>query len=553
MEIPGYRIKRQIGSGGMASVYLAVHEALDREVALKVMTPSLASDETYCRRFLKEGRISAKLNHRHVLTVFDIGQHEDHYYMASEYVPGGTLRDRITAGISDAETVRVLDELAQGLAYAHAHGIIHRDVKPGNVLFRNDDSCVLGDFGIAKAVNSNTFATKLGTSLGTPYYMSPEQARGEGVDARTDLYSLGVVLHECLTGKPPFDAEDPFTVALMQINEPVPRLPEPHSRYQPVLDKLLAKDPARRYKDAEAFRQALRKLRSGESATGFTPPVWWPKAAVGVTAAALLALAIWALSGSDAPPNEPETDNPPVAVDVDEPGTSGAAGAVANVLATARSLVAAGRLLPPEDPNAFDTLQDALGQAPESQAVQIALREVANTVESQAEGLWRRGEVQQARSVVCRGRAAFPEREGLGYLAEQFGADCGSQGAAGARATPGTTADAGDEGPATSGSADRQRVAELIADADRYMAEDVLAFPAGENAMDKYLAVVAIDPGNDHALTRLRDIADIWADTAEYELERGRSDSALNTVRLGLRAQADHPRLLALRDRLVTE
>ena len=260
MEIPGYTLEKEIGCGGMATVYLAVQENLHRQVALKVMTPGLAVDETYCRRFLKEGRIAAQLNHTNLLTVYDIGVHDNHYYMASEYLPGGTVRGRLKVGLGAEEVVHIITDIAQGLQYAHSKGFVHRDVKPGNMLFRANGDCVLGDFGIAKAVDSNTGATKLGTSIGTPHYMSPEQAKGEKVDHRADLYSLGVVFWEMLTGKPPFDADDPFSVALMQINDPVPPLPAELQTFQPVIEKLMTKTRDERYATADDFLDDLEAV-----------------------------------------------------------------------------------------------------------------------------------------------------------------------------------------------------------------------------------------------------------------------------------------------------
>jgi len=226
-------------------------------VALNVMTRGLAVDETYSQRFLKEGRIAAQLTHLNLLTVYDIGVHDNHYYMASEYLPGGTARDKMNEGMTEADIVQIITDIAQGLQFAHSKGFVHRDVKPGNLLFRGNGDCVLGDFGIAKAVDSNTGATKLGTSIGTPHYMSPEQAKGEKVDHRTDLYSLGVVFYEMLAGKPPFDADDPFSVALMQINEPCPDVPDEFSYFQPLIEKLMAKNRDERYPQADDFLDDL--------------------------------------------------------------------------------------------------------------------------------------------------------------------------------------------------------------------------------------------------------------------------------------------------------
>ncbi|GJM10373.1 MAG: hypothetical protein DHS20C11_26490 [Lysobacteraceae bacterium] len=250
MQVPGYSIKKEIGRGGMATVYLAVQESLDREVALKVMSVSLVSDETFCKRFVKEGRIAARLTHPNLLTVYDIGQYEDTYYMASEYLSAGSVRQRMAQGLTPTQTLKIIKDIASGLQFAHENGFVHRDVKPGNLLFRRDGTCVLADFGIAKGLHSNTIATKIGTSIGTPHYMSPEQARGDKVDGRTDIYSLGICWFEMLTGRVPFDGDNPFSVAMAQINDPVPELPADLARFQPVINRMLEKNRQLRFADA---------------------------------------------------------------------------------------------------------------------------------------------------------------------------------------------------------------------------------------------------------------------------------------------------------------
>ena len=260
VDIPGYRILRSLGEGGMASVYLAMQESLDREVALKVMAPSLAENLEFTERFLKEGRLAAKLSHPNLVTVYDIAQHNGVYYLAQEFIPGGTLRERMGAALPIPETLDVMRDVALGLAYAHEKGVVHRDVKPANVLFRANGTAVLADFGIAKAMNSNTMATQAGNSIGTPHYMSPEQARAEKVDGRSDLYSLGAMMYELLTGAPPYDSSDPYTIALMHVTHPIPKLPASMAWLQPLLDRLMAKLPDQRFATGDEFVAACEKL-----------------------------------------------------------------------------------------------------------------------------------------------------------------------------------------------------------------------------------------------------------------------------------------------------
>jgi len=248
--IPGYKVEKLINSGAMGQVYLATQEALERPVAIKVITPSLSIDATFRQRFLKEGKIIAQLRHPHIVTIHDIGECLNQYYMIMEYVEGGTLRDRIHKGSPPEHAVKILRQLASALGYAHRQGFIHRDVKPANVLFRDDDNAVLSDFGIAKACEDNVQLTATGLAVGTVLYMSPEQAQGKVLDGRSDLYSLGLVFFEMLAGFRP-------DRTLQGYIEP---LPSELSRYQGILDRLLARNPDDRFTTAEQLIDAIDKL-----------------------------------------------------------------------------------------------------------------------------------------------------------------------------------------------------------------------------------------------------------------------------------------------------
>ncbi len=265
LSIPGYTLQKKLGSGAMASVYLAVQDYLDRPVALKVMSAGLTTDATFRERFIKEGKIIAQLNHPHIVTVYDIGIYQDFYYMAMEYIAGGTLKERIRKGLSPQQALTLFIQIASALGYAHQRGFVHRDVKPANILFRRDDEAVLSDFGIAKSTQQDsTQLTAAGWTLGTPNYMSPEQALGQGVDGRSDLYSLGVVLYEMLTKERPYQGTDSFSTALLHISAPIPRLPATLINYQAIIDRLLAKSPEARFAQASeaiaAGEQLLRRL-----------------------------------------------------------------------------------------------------------------------------------------------------------------------------------------------------------------------------------------------------------------------------------------------------
>ena len=210
-----YRIIALLGRGGMADVYRAADERLGREVALKAVPPEFARDPERVERFEREVRAAARLTHPNIVTVYEFGQGGGQHFYTMALMPGGDLKARVRAhpdGMPPAEARAVAAAMARALDYAHRQGFVHRDVKPENILFGEDGAPQLTDFGIARAMSSGTRMTATGMSIGSPHYMSPEQARGQAVDGRSDLYSLGVVLYEMLTGRVPFDAADTFAV-----------------------------------------------------------------------------------------------------------------------------------------------------------------------------------------------------------------------------------------------------------------------------------------------------------------------------------------------------
>lgn len=259
--IPGYQLLHLLGKGGMAEVYLAHQDSVDREVALKLMSRHLLTDPRFAERFLREARIAARLQHRHVVSIFDVGVADEQPYIAMEYLTGGQVMPRDDAPISEDQALRCVYEIALALDYAHSKGYIHRDVKPDNILLRDDGSCVLSDFGIARTVDSATMMTKTGSVVGTPFYMSPEQLRGREVDGRADLYSLGVVFYQLLTGKVPYSASDSLAIGIMHMTAPMPRLPARYSHLQKLLDRMLAKEANERVQTGKELAAMVRKFQ----------------------------------------------------------------------------------------------------------------------------------------------------------------------------------------------------------------------------------------------------------------------------------------------------
>ena len=265
LNIPGYQVKAHIGSGGMAVVFRATQESLQRSVALKVLKNTESKEWT--ERFLNEGRILASLSHRNIITVHDIGIHAGHIYISMEYVDGGDLKSRIEAGMAPKEALEILTTIGEALELAHKKGVIHRDVKPGNILFRQDGTPVMADYGIAKDFERETDVTVDGTVIGTPDYLSPEQARIEAVDGRTDIYGLGIIFYEMVTGKKPFEGASAVHIVFKHLNDPIPQLPEQLAMYQPLLEKMTAKEPGDRF-DATEMLAAVTELRVSNAVGG---------------------------------------------------------------------------------------------------------------------------------------------------------------------------------------------------------------------------------------------------------------------------------------------
>lgn len=260
MKIPGYTIIKKINAGGMATVFLATQHSVGRTVALKIMKPSLDKDPEFHQRFQREANIIGQLSHPNIIPIYDIGRHEGFNYISMEFLPRGALDEKIKQGIAPEQALKIATGIAAALEQAHSKGYVHRDIKPENILFREDDSPVLTDFGIARTIKSKANMTQVGTVIGTPYYMSPEQAKGEPSDGRSDLYSLGVVLYEMLTGEKLFHADSSLAISVKHIHEQPPALPSELSGLQSLLDKLLAKTPELRFQSARELIEELKLL-----------------------------------------------------------------------------------------------------------------------------------------------------------------------------------------------------------------------------------------------------------------------------------------------------
>ena len=270
-----YKLDRRLGEGGMATVYSGTDTVLRRRVAIKVLRPQYAADDEFVRRFYQEAESAARLSHPNIVNTYDVGREGETYYIVMELVDGPSLAEIIADGaLPEPVAIDYAAQICNGLAYAHRSGLLHRDIKPANILVTKDDVVKLSDFGIARAVSQQTMAlTKPGLVMGSVYYISPEQAQGHELHESSDLYSVGIVLYQMLTGALPYTGESPVTVALKHIGDPVPVLDTNTSGVSPALaaivNKLLQKRPENRFRSASEVATALREARERPSVPAY--------------------------------------------------------------------------------------------------------------------------------------------------------------------------------------------------------------------------------------------------------------------------------------------
>lgn len=288
-DIPGYRILRRLGHGGMSEIWLAEQLALARPVAVKVVSPGLEAEQRLAR-FRQEAAIVARFDHPNVVGIIEFGETADgRLYFSMPYVPNGTLAQAGLGG--DSPRVReVLGQVLDALAYVHELGVVHRDVKPENVLFDQVGRARLADFGVSRSIESVSRHTKAGETFGSSLYMSPEQARGELPDGRSDLYSVGAIAYELLTGEPPFTGPDHLSVVVAHMQQPVPRLPDELAQWQSWIDTAMAKRPEQRFPNAAAMAAALQRIPGRPSPRR---PSLAVRLGMPLLILCLLAIAIW--------------------------------------------------------------------------------------------------------------------------------------------------------------------------------------------------------------------------------------------------------------------
>jgi len=511
-KIAGYITEAVLGDGGMATVYLAVQESLSRHVALKVMNQILIADADFRRRFLNEGRLIARLSHPNIVTVYDIGVSDGIHYLSMTYLPGGTLREKMREGLPLDRALYIVRRLAAALGYAHSNGIVHRDIKPGNVLFAHDGAPVLTDFGIAKTVGNETQLTSTGMTVGSAWYMSPEQARGHQVDSRSDLYSLGVLFWEMLTGGLPYSASDPFALALKHATDPVPELPRNRRQLQPVLEGLLAKRPEDRFASADAFLRAIDEIPDDDA-----------RARVPSDPDATVVL----------PQHLEHTSSGhrKVATEVDEPPPSAPKrrlGLVATLTAIVALAGVVGFL------GFFGPHLPTAKAPPASQPAPLdSVSQPRNVLDPPDAGVGDGGALRGAR---------VPSAEGAGSRSDQTTVAISAE-----DKNRREVISAADE------QSDKLRsIAELLRRGELQWKAGRFIEPEGDNAFESFGKVLGLDPQNAEARQRLVQIGRISAankvfQSAEGLLRQGEIDAARRMIDTGLMMRPDDERLLGLK------
>lgn len=304
-----YQIVAPLGEGGMAAVYKAYQGSMDRYVAVKVLPRQMAESEEFIARFKREARMLAQLQHPHILPVFDYGESEGYTYIVMPFVQSGTLADVIRGRrMSMPEIRRIMTQVGDALAYAHARGMIHRDVKPSNVLVDERGNCLLTDFGLARMTEATSKLTSSGAIMGTPAYMSPEQGAGKDLDGRSDIYSLGIIMYELVTGRVPYYADTPIAIVFKHIQDPLPSarnyVPDLPDAVERVLLKCLSKSPEERYQTADDFVQAIQNAIPGAGAA--SAPAAENRTALAASAPPPVQATAW----NPLPPSNPASSQP---------------------------------------------------------------------------------------------------------------------------------------------------------------------------------------------------------------------------------------------------
>jgi hypothetical protein len=546
INIAGYTIERKLGQGGMATVFLAIQQSFEREVALKIMSPLLNSDPSFTTRFLREARIVAHIHHASIVPVYDAGERHPFHYLSMEYLPGGDLKQRILKGRCEPElVVDCCIAICGALDVAHRKGFVHRDIKPENILFREDGTPVLTDFGIARALDRGASLTVAGMIVGTPSYMSPEQVKGIELDGRSDLYSLGIVCFEMLTGTVPFRADSSMSVAIKHLIDPMPQLPPELRAYQPFIDRLTAKDRNERYATGSEAAQALRAICRAAIKANATTLMPRPLEVTELLPRPKPPSRVTALLAGARPMMSKAWAARPALPDVRRiwaglkertfhraalPWIGGWAALAAITIAigfvVARTGPTAGEEIVAAAPSIPAPVVQALAPAePEPQVVTAAApqdgsytEEAVTDPEAEASALKQQAAAEARERKKARQRLAEIEKENQAVARRQ----------------------------------EEELIQRLLAAARQAYAIGAFTRPAGDSAADRYREILSFRPDHADAAAGLRKIADLRAEEARRALAVGDADRARSLIGEVDKLQPDHSTLTDLQVAMAT-
>lgn len=553
MSIPGYTIKRELGRGRSATVYLALHVESGRDVALKALSPSLSRDPAIREQILQHGRIITTLDHPHILPMFEIVDAASQLFLVMEYVRGGDLWERIRGGYTLERSIQTIRQVAKALEYAHAHSVVHGNLKPSNVLFRDDGIPLVTDFSVMSAHGRAGDAETTDLTMTSLYYTPPEHMRQQPLDARSDLYYLGLMFYELLVGKRIDDrwAAPAGSPGFADLNAAIAELPGSISFLRPVLVRSLARAPEDRFQSVGAFIHALettlsrpemakevgeqgqvsskRDTQSGErreriehhnrvkprahqprrESRPFLPTIsmrWrWGLVATMAFFIALAGVGVpWFIGHSE----KEESLTP--------------------LLAQAERQLAASKLSQPKGDNALETYLSALDRAPGNERVRSKLKEIARELERRARVKQGEGKLEEALTLLEQGLRADPHHVGLQLLEKKIAA-------------------------AIIDESHAQQIAKWLAEARAQRAALHLTVPEEANAVASYRKVLRVDPDNRQARAGLAEVAELIEELARSEWEKGMVARSLLRLKLGLEAFPGNIRLQALRAEILGE
>ncbi len=515
LEIPGYRVHGQLGKGGMAEVFLATQESLSRKVAIKVLRS--AEDETFSQRFIKEAHIVASLNHPSIITIYDIDRLADgRYYLAMEFLPGGDLARHKGELFAPERALQIVRQVASGLAVVHDKGLVHRDVKPANVLFRGDGTAVLTDFGVAKDLDIDSELTQFGVAVGSPAYSSPEQAQCQPLDARSDIYSLGVILLEMLTGNNPFRGGN-YTQTVVNHVQMEPPLPDSLGAFRGVLARMLAKKPDERFADCRALLAALDEVELSDlEETQIRPALALPEPAAPVVAPVprqrrsamplLVVLSVLVLIG-----------------------TLTSAGLyiqqqrqIEALLVQAEQRFAAGQLIEPEQDSAEHYFNQILAIDDDSSEALAGLQRIREARIKVFTDLAEQRLADGLLTEPSEDNADFYYRQALAIDPQHAGALDGLSRVL------------------------QARIARYLALAEQSIADKRLLLPEEDSAVYYYRQILGWSPDNAEALAGLNRVALLYRDLANAAYRRSDFPAALAMIERGLQAEPQNPELLQM-------